>query len=205
MKYDDFCKVCKYAYDVYKKKIAPIPVKRNAFAGEMYIEEKDGKGHMSLSLKTDGAINYYKANEPYLSGSKFRLYVSNNEPAWVYVIASDKQNNVAKLFPYADNISANLNYRSNNIALPDETHEYIFDNTVGTDYFCILYSSEELDINSVVSAIKNAQGSFCDKVSSVLSNKLASNTEIRYDPYKIGFNATTNGTLVPLIIEIDHK
>ncbi len=203
VRYDDFCNSALEAIEFYVKKNEPS--KANAFSGEMYIEEKDGKGHMSLSLKTDGTLNYYKANDTYLSGSKFRLYVSNNEPAWVYVIASDKQNNVAKLFPYADNISANLNYRSNNIALPDETHEFQFDNTMGTDYFCVLYSGEELDINSIVNAVKNTPGSFYDKVSSVLSKKLASNAEIKYESNKIGFSATTNGTIVPLIIEIDHK
>ncbi len=203
MRYNDFCNVCGYAYEVYKKKT--IPQKLHSFAGDMYIEEKDGKGHMSLSLKTDGAINYYKANEAHLSGSKFRLYVSNNEPAWVYVIASDKQNNVAKLFPYSDRISANLNYRSNNIALPDETHEFKLDNTVGTDYFCVLYSGEELDINSIVRNIQNTPGNFYQKVSSVLSGKLAVNTDIKYTASQMKFSAQTNGTVVPLIIEIDHK
>ena len=125
--------------------------------------------------------------EDYPSGKKFRLSVSNHEPAWVYVIASDLQNNVTKLFPYADNISAYLNYSENNIAIPDESHEFELDATLGIDYFCVLYSQEELNINNLVDEISRANGTFYDKLKTVLGDKLASKKDVRYIQNDIGF------------------
>lgn len=209
VRYDDFCKNTKYAFDVYlKKKEIPKPVpmpKKYCFSGEMYISEKDGGGRTPLSLIEDKGIMHYKVLDSFQSGKKFRLYVSNNEPAWVYIIASDLKNNVNKLFPYAENISANLNYTSNNIAIPDETHEFEFDSTEGTDYFCVLYSQKEMNIDQIVEKIKNASGSFYDKVRNAIEDDVAPIEDIRYIQNNLGFSAKSDKTIVPLIVEVPHK
>ena len=161
IKYEDFRKNANYAYDVYvKKRIQPKPIpapipqptpiqKKYSMAGNMYIVERDGGGTPQVAIDEKGDIPYYFLAEYNPSGKKFRLVVSNHEPAWVYVIASDLQNQVTKLFPYADNISAYLNYKENNIAIPDETHEFELDATPGTDYFCVLYSQHVLYWNNL--------------------------------------------------------
>ena len=167
IKYEDYKSNVKYAYDVYvKKKVQPQPVpkptpqptpqpvptpiqKKYSMAGNMYIVERDGGGTPQVAIDEKGDIPYYFLAEYNPSGKKFRLVVSNHEPAWVYVIASDLQNQVTKLFPYADNISAYLNYKENNIAIPDETHEFELDATPGTDYFCVLYSQHVLYWNNL--------------------------------------------------------
>jgi hypothetical protein len=143
--------------------------------------------------------------EDYMSGKRFRLVISNHEPAWVYVIASDLKNQVTKLFPYADNVSAYLNYSENDIALPDETHEFELDTTPGTDYFCVLYSQEELNINSIVKQIQSADGTFYQKLRKVLGNAMASKEDVRYVQNDIGFSAKTSKPIVPLVVEITHK
>lgn len=209
IRYDDFFRSCKYAFDVYKKKNSPSPEptpvpKKNSFDGEMYILGKDGGSRMAMSLQ-DGIIPYYRASEEYLSGKKFRLYVSNNEPAWVYVIASDKTNNVTKLFPYSDNVSALLDYKQNNIAIPDESHEFQFDTVAGTDYFCVLYSQEELNINHIVKNIKETSGIFYEKVVSALGDKLVPKEDCKYISNNMKVNAKSNSVVVPLVVEIKHK
>ena len=211
VKYEDFYKNAKGAISIYvKKKESPKPipvVKKNVFSGEMFIQLKDGKKRIPLHLINESNLAYYKAVGEYLSGTQYRLYVSNNEPAWVYVISSDLQNNVSILFPYSNNVSAALNYKSNNIAIPEESSDVIFgmDENSGVDYFCVLYSQEELDINGTVNSIKNAQGTFYQKVKTVLGGKLAPQDDIRYVINNMGFSARTNGTVVPLIVELSHK
>jgi len=79
------------------------------------------------------------------------------------------------------------------------------DNTVGRDYVCVLYSAEELDINGIVSKIRNASGSFYDKVSSALSGKLVQNSEINFSQNSISFSAQSNRTVVALIAEVVHR
>lgn len=205
IRYDDFFRSCKYAFDIYIKKKEPTPVpKKNSFDGEMYILEKDGGARMAMSLQ-DGTIPYYRASEEYLSGKKFRLYVSNSEPAWVYVISSDKTNNVTKLFPYSDNVSALLDYKQNNIAIPDESHEFQFDTVAGTDYFCVLYSQEELSINQIVKNIQETSGTFYEKVLSALGEKLVPKEDCRYISNRMKVSAGSNSIVVPLIVEIKHK
>lgn len=221
--YEDFRINADYAYDVYlKKKVLPNPIpnpipkpepnpipmpiqKKYSMSGDLFIVERDGGGCPIVINDDTDDIPYYYVTEDYPSGKKFRLSVSNHEPAWVYVIASDIQNNVTKLFPYADNISAYLNYSENNIAIPDESHEFELDAVPGTDYFCVLYSQEELDVNNLVEEIRQANGSFYDKLKTVLGELLATKEDVRYIKNDIGFSAKTDNPIVPLIVEISHQ
>ena len=212
VKYDDFCKNTVCAYDVYLKKKeqpkptpTPTPQKKYSMSGDMWIVERDGGETPMVINNDDGVIPYYLMAEDYMSGKRFRLVISNHEPAWVYVIASDLKNQVTKLFPYADNVSAYLNYSENDIALPDETHEFELDTTPGTDYFCVLYSQEELNINSIVKQIQSADGTFYQKLRKVLGNAMASKEDVRYVQNDIGFSAKTSKPIVPLVVEITHK
>ena len=211
VKYDDYSKNVKYAYDVYvkrKENPQPIPVpiqKKYTISGQMALAILQGSAVLPVLYSETNGMPHYIPTEELLSGSKFGLYVNNKEPAWVYAIASDLQNNVSKLFPYADNISAYMNYLQNNIYLPGEEHEFKLDMTAGTDYFCVLFAKEELDINSIVAQLKNEEGTIYQKLSKVLGNKLVSQNEIQYDRSSISFNAKSDNTVVPLVIEIAHK
>jgi len=124
----------------------------------------------------------------------------------VYVIGSDLKNSVSLVFPPNDKTSPALIYRSNNIAIPDEKWYIQMDNTVGTDYVCVLYSAKDLPIHYIVDKIKNAPGSFYDKVKTVLSSDLVPDREINYDPNNIRFSVKgTRKSVVPVIAEITHK
>lgn len=208
VKYDDFAKYVDQAYEVYVKKEQPKPTpaqKKYSIDGEMKIAGHNGTITMPVTYSEGGKLSHYITTEYYLSGSKFRLYINNRKPAWVYVIASDLKNNVTKLFPYDDVISAYMNYSENNFALPDEQHEFEFDSTAGTDYFCVLYSQEELDINSIIKQIEHATGTFYQKLMTVLGDKRVPLEDVRYTQNYMGFSAKTDKTVVPLVVEIPHK
>lgn len=210
VKYDDFSSTVDLAYDIYaKKKVKPAPVphpivKKYSMSGDMRIVERDGGGTPIVINDPETSLPYYYINEDYPSGKKFRLIINNHDPAWVYIIASDKENNVTKLFPYADNISAYLNYSENEIALPDEKHEFELDNTAGIDYFCVLYSQEELDFNRLTEDIRRQPGTFYEKLRAALGDKLAKKEDVRYIMNEMGFSARTDRPIVPLVVEISH-
>jgi hypothetical protein len=209
VRYDDFAKYVDQAYEVYVKKAeqlkpGPAPKKYN-IDGEMRIASHNGAITMPVAYSESDDMPHYITPETYLSGSKFRLYINNRKPAWVYVIASDLENNVSKLFPYEDIISAYMNYSENNFALPDEEHEFEFDATAGLDYFCVLYSEEELDINNIVKQIKLSGGSFYQQLKTVLGDKIVPQSEVKYNQKNMGFSATSNRTIVPLVVEIPHR
>ena len=202
IRYSDFCQYTNYAMQMIVKKTQPIvnPSKANSLSGSLRLQLSTGE-EMRGSLS--GGI--YKIFGEYISGTRYRIYVSNNQPAYVYVIGSDLQNNVSKVFPPNEKISPALTYKSNNIAIPDENWFIEMDNTVGKDYVCVLYSAEELDINGIVNRIRNAYGSFYDKVKSVLGDKLVQNSEINFSQNNIGFSAQSNRKVVALIAEVVHK
>lgn len=203
IRYNDFCNYTNYAMQMNVRKNQPLVYSNrpNSLSGTLRLQLSTGE-EMRGTLGTNGV---YKISGEYISGTRYRIYISNNEPAYVYVIGSDLQNNVSKVFPPNDRISPALTYKSNNIAIPDEKWFVQMDNTVGKDYVCVLYSSEELDINTIISKIRSGYGSFPEKVSAALSGKIVPASDVRFSQNSISFSASTNKSVVALIAEVVHK
>jgi hypothetical protein len=145
-------------------------------------------------------------DEPYTSGTQFRFYMNNNEPAYVYAIGSDLTNKSFRIFPFDDAVSPYLGYKSNTVAIPDEDHYIYMDDNKGMDYFCVLYSKNALDINQVLSELENTTGDFKTRLELVLKNKLINPKQIAYKNDTIGFEAKSGDqSIVPIIIEIIHN
>ena len=206
IKYDDYNRVARYAYDIYLgKKIEGGSGEVISMSGAMRMVGRDGGIAMSLKLDTIGELVHYYTDDDYMSGKKFRLSVECSEPAWVYVIASDLYENHQVLFPYSEMVSAHLDYTDSHIALPDETHEFKLDKNVGTDYFCGVYSHDELDINDIVRRMGMAEGSFYKKLKTVLGGAMVLPNEINYDSKEVGFKSLSTRMVVPLIVELSHR
>lgn len=220
VRYEDFANMCFEAYEMdIERKITSANIAFNTntnntsntnqqtttvnkFSGELRFELSAGYD-MQAVFKS----NYYEMKEPYHSGTLFRLYVSNNEPAYVYAIGSDMTKRVYTIFPNKTSISPYLAYSNNNLALPNENKYIKMDNTVGTDFFCFLYSSEKLDIDAIVSKLEYASGvDFYAKLKSVLGDKMLDTFEVNYNKLgKISFQAqSTTKKIVPLIVVIKH-
>lgn len=205
VKYSDYAQFVRYAIEMYVKKSIPLEQKkRYNLAGNMYLKLSTGE-KMIPYLNNSTSIPYYKISGEYMSGTRYRVYISNNEPAYVYVIGSDLNNNVSKVFPPTNRISPALVYKSNNIAIPDEKWYIEMDNTVGKDYLCVLYSAVELPIDDIVAKIKGASGTFMDKLKYALGDRLVSASETSYGNGEIRFSAKSNATVVPLIAEVVHR
>jgi hypothetical protein len=194
--YSDFSKAVYEAYEIFVEPKRPL----HLLSGSLRLQLSTGE-EMRGTLYN----GIYKISGEYISGTRYRIYISNNQPAYVYVIGSDLQNNVSKVFPPNDRISPALTYKSNNIAIPDENWYVQMDNTVGKDYVCVLYSAEELDIQTIISKIRSGYGSFYDKVSSALSGKLATGGDVNFSQNTISFSAQTDKTVVAVIAEVVHR
>ncbi len=209
IRYKDYSNVVRYAYDLYIKKLElswrPVDGEGYSISGEVDFLGRDGGNCMEFILDSIGEMVHYYTNEDYMSGKKFRLSVGCSDPAWVYVIASDLQDNITKLFPYSDEVSAFMSYNDTHIAIPDETHEFKLDNTVGTDYFCVLYSRVELDIDILIDKIKVTEGSIYKKLKTVLGNLLVAQGDVVYDRNKVAFSSGSGAVVVPMVVEISHR
>jgi hypothetical protein len=147
----------------------------------------------------------YKMVKSYRSGTRFRIYISNNEPAFVYALGTDATGKIFPLFPYAENISPALNYKKNDVALPDEDHFIEMDNTVGTDYLCVLYSLDPLDFNQIQQDIESGTGNFISNIKTALGNKMVENQSVKFNQSSISFTAKSQGkTVVAIVVETKH-
>ncbi|MBB2144382.1 DUF4384 domain-containing protein [Pedobacter sp. LMG 31464] len=216
IKYADFAKYTWYAFE-----FIDLPEVKPAVAdlsGQIRLTLADGKD-MPSTLYTStrglkvvpakpaaGPLTVYQTADVYTTGTRFRIYISNNEPAYVYAISTDLTNEITKIFPYEDGISAALTDKKNDVAIPDEDHFIEFDNKAGKDFLCVLYSKNELNINDIIKKIGAQQGTFSERIFKVIGEKIVNPTDISFTKDKISFTAFSKGkTIVPMMVELEHK
>ena len=199
IKYSDFYFFCQYAFELIDK-TSPDPNKPD-LSGTLTFRENTG-----ADMNSKFVNGYFSMDKPYPAGTLFELRIANNEPAYVYSFSSDLTYKTYKIFPFNSRMVAYLPYSQNNLAIPDEDSYNMLDENAGTSYYCFLYSKEKLDIDSIMTAVEKAKGSFTDRVFFVLRDKLVSKENIDYKgSYKISFNAKSRGkSVVPVIVEINH-
>jgi len=200
IRYRDFAEFTIYAFEVFE-----VPERGQEItdiSGGLEFKLKDGQLMNVVPTENNG---YFKMTNAYSSGTEFNIYVTNNEPAYVYVFGSDATEQIFPLFPHKPWISASLSYKSNHVVLPSEKASFKMDNTVGTDYFCFLYSMEELDFLTLRHEIEYETGQFADKVNKVLRGKLLQEQNVFWDSEGIGFTGSSKGkSVIAVIVEINH-
>lgn len=182
---------------------SPIPVLK-MFSSGLELQHHSGET-MNVTKGLSEDFVTYRLSENLLSGMNFRIYLSNERPAYVYVISSDKSSNLERIFPSNELTRAALTYRTNLIAIPDEQHCIHVGDELGTNYLCFLYSSEELDIDSIITVVKQTSGTFYQKLKRALGNKMVPKENIIANREEIRFSATSNYSVVPLVVEINVK
>ena len=216
IKYEDFARFTRYAYE-----FVDLPVIKPEvpdLSGSIKLVLSDGnsmpanlfvstRGLGVVPAKTaPGPLTLYRMLQPYTSGTRFRIYISNNQPAYVYAISTDLSNEITKIFPYEEGISAALTDKKSDVAIPDEDHYIEFDNKPGKDLLCVIYSRDELNINDLVQKISAEKGSFNEKIFKVLGDKIADPKNINFSKDKIAFEGFSKGkSIVPMIVEMEHK
>lgn len=156
---------------------------------------------------TTGKFIAYRINRPYSEGTQFRVYLRNNESAYVYAIAMDGTNKAVTLFPHKPNISPILNYKKSEVAMPSETSYITMDNVKGTDIFCLLYSKEALDIEQINRQLEQETGTFFQRLYKVMKDKLVHRNYLRYYNQRMRFEVKSygTGTVVPIVVELPHN
>ncbi len=197
--YSDFDFFCLWAYELIDKRETDPSMPD--LSGKIIFRENTGD---TMKARFNGS--YFEMEKSYPSGTLFELFISNNQPAYVYAFSSDLENNIYKVFPFNERMVAYLPYSQNNIAIPDEDSYNMLDENPGKTYFCFLYSTESLNLDSLLEKVKNSEGSFYEKVQKSFSEMLIDTKNINYKYKKaIEFEATSKGQkAIPIIIEIDH-
>lgn len=152
----------------------------------------------------------YTVSNAYPAGTLFRIHFTSSQPAYVYVISTDsKYSSLAQLFPDPDrNISALLDFKSEvSVSIPDETQYIQMDETPGDDYLCVIYSKEELNMDTIKNALQNnpAQG-FVNIVKEALADRMMNEDEVVFEKNRIAFQSVSgHHTAVPIFVKIRHS
>jgi hypothetical protein len=205
VRYQDAAEYVYQAIEIFK--MTSLTKKNEAvkLAGSLRLVEDTGQ-EMKASLSSG---NSYRMNKVYRSGTRFRLYLNNSQPAYVYAIGSDLSNEIYQVFPHQKGVSPALNYSQNSVPVPSETHHIRMDGNTGTDFLCVIYSIKPIDLDILKSSLsqQSSRYSFQQKVQNTLGSKMMSDEEIDYcsENGKMSFYARAKGKSVALIfVEMEH-
>jgi C1A family cysteine protease len=205
LKYKDFAAVTYEAYEMADYEASTPNNTKADLAGSFEVILDNGNSMpVRLNSSTTETVNY-TATKSYSTGTQFRLSFTNNQPAYVYLLSyGTNTQKVSNIFPF-DGYSALLDYSKNEIMIPNEDYWVQMDNNIGTDYLCILFSKEELDIKAIAKQMQRQSGSFDAKLKAALQNKMVENRSIKLIKDKISFDAKLNDkTVIPITLEIKH-
>lgn len=204
VRYADFCRTVDQAYTGFLPNSPSPNNNRNTLSGELAIKLSTGS-EMQGKLVKSGEYPHYEMSESYISGTRYRLIITNNEPAFVYVIGDDLTSNTSIVFPPREDISPALTYKHSHVAIPNEQWYIEMDDTKGKDYICVLYSKKELDIKSIAQQVKKGDGTFYQRIMSALGQNIVSKSDLELKDDQIKFTASTKNSIVPIIAEINHQ
>lgn len=176
------------------------PTTVGGLGGGLRFEDASG-----LAMPVQGQGRMYHLARTYPSGTQFRVVVTSDGPAYVYLLASDLTWEVDRIFPDTGD-SPLLAYRENRVAIPAGTTYLRLDERPGTDYFLALYSTRQLDFSKLVDRLQAAQGDLLARVRSVVAEDLVPEAEVHYaaaDDITFTTHSAT-GSVVALIAEIQH-
>jgi len=198
IRYDDLIEFSEDAYDIYV-----IPGKSSGveLGGSIELTLTENQSAMELEQLNPG---YYKIARSYPSGTVFTIHVTNESPAFIYAFASDLTESIFPFFPPTFT-SAALS-KATSFYVPDANTPIEIDDTIGTDYLCVLFSKEDLDLIALFDKIKASPGTFQAKMRAALGDKLVDASEINFNPTSASFKmAESEKSVVMLIIEHDHR
>ncbi len=204
IKYSDFASYAKYAYEIVNTE-AP-QTQALDLAGELKLVTQANQEMTASFVHKDQNILYYRLQKAYPSGTRFRIYISNQEPAFVYALGTDLTGEVFRIFPNEEGISPALNYQSNQVAIPDERYYIQLDQQAGKDYLCVLYAKNPLDTKRLYRQMQNLKGSFTEKLNKILNQELITGKKVRQATEQVAFQASSqDGQVVALLLEIEHQ
>lgn len=197
IRYDDFVEFTRYALDIY---VIPGRIEGMELGGSVELKLMDEQD-MEIDKVEPG---YYRIGKSYPTGTMFTIEIRNQSPAFIYAFSSDLTEEIFPIFPPSMTSAAFA--KASNFFIPDELTPIEITGESGTDYLCVLFSKEDLDIGYLTYLISKEQGSFKEKIIKTLDTDLVSPEKVAYRDDKISFTLPeSNESVVMVIVEHDHR
>ncbi|OWY21759.1 hypothetical protein C7N43_06490 [Sphingobacteriales bacterium UPWRP_1] len=226
VKYDDFNKYVKEAYQVIYELPAGEPV--NNFAASLDYRElamqPDGN-EMNCTPEVIGSMQaaqsgpVYAMHNAYTPWTGYQVMLTmGSKNMNVYAFSFDDNNQLDLLYPFQPDVMAMyttentptttvspmIPYARSTVALPHEDYCMQLDNGTGT-VNCFLFTKEPIDLQQISAQLPQLTGNLYDRLQYILGPRLTSPGEVTYDAAKIGFEANLdNDRIVPLIVDMNH-
>jgi Papain family cysteine protease/Domain of unknown function (DUF4384) len=224
VKYDDLIQSTHYAIEIPPLSLLPTTqlttqeATPKKFGGQIRLVDNQKKvlkmksalnnsQSMGTLLKTKS--NHYIVENAVYKDFEYQLLLDNYEAAYVYILNFDAQGAVTVLFPHNEQVSPFLN-ASDGITLPSENDVIFFDDHKGTEYCCVLFCKTALDLKRLKKKLETeTTGLFVTRLEQALGTQMAT---LQYGEVVFGLGenglelgTTTHKTIIPLIIEFEHK
>lgn len=187
VRYSDFSQHLREAYELVEDLAAQAELK---FEASVNVRVAGSSEPMAFTQSTDDQT--YISASVYPSGTRFRVILTNGEPAYVYALGSDGTGATSILFPLEGKTpSAVLDYPASEVAYPDEAHWIQMDNTEGWDYLTVLFSKRPLDIERIRAKTSTLSGSAMERVAGAVGPTFVSADQGRYQRRTPAFRAVT--------------
>lgn len=183
-------------------------------AGSLKLYDMDERENMKVTWQANAQNPelpaVYRVESPLRSGSKMRMYLKSEQPAFVYLLGTGSVNqSVNTLFPF-EGFSAAMNYSTYEVALPSEDHYFEMDATVGKDYIIVLYAKEALEIEDIRQKIatESATLSLSKRIDKALSVNRIEAQRIDFAAEDIAFEVEKGderAKVFVVVIEFEHE
>jgi hypothetical protein len=199
IRYPDFVEYLGESYELFENPAMAHPDGAR-LSGALSLRKSDGT---SPAVRWTGA--QYALQEDLRSGERFRLYLDNNEPAFVYLIDVDSSWTTFRLFPSDDSMSPALTYSQNQVALPGEDLYIQADENPGAESVVVLYSLRELDLVKVEKAIEMGSGDLGARLRAGLGAALVPASRVAWEQGRMAFTAQGGADgVVALVMTLNH-
>jgi len=202
IRYADFARYVNEAYEMGDNLVAAATL---SFQASVKVRLAGEAAPMGFVQSSDGQS--YRSQQVYPSGTRFRLYLTNGEPAYVYALATDGLTPTQVLLPQnSEKTSALLDYPGSEVSYPGENQWIKMDNTEGVDTVAVLYSKQALDIQAINRVVEAGQGDFLTRLASAVGPSFVKPSRGKYEANEPTFQATSTSkdAVFCLILNVRH-
>lgn len=174
---------------------------RPGFSGKIYFEA----GGRRLPVTLDE--NLFRFTEPAFSHEVFRIYTDNLLDSDIFVYAFNMDSRGVIVTISGEGNTDLVKKGSRKFSLPNATIS--LDENTGTEYLCVLYSNERLEVLTLCEQLRRGSGTLIERIYAVLGDRLLSQAEVRLgcSGGMMDFEATpvNDKKIMPILMALEHK
>ena len=130
-----------------------LAVLKEDMAGSFVMETDRGE---RMTANYQKSSRRYSLKEDYPAKTRFRIYLKNDGPSYLYAFGFDQTGKTFKLFPHTSQTSAFIPYNKAHVPIPDDDHYFEIDDAKGRNELCVIYSNKEIDFDKLLADIERS-------------------------------------------------